>query len=130
MRFMMLYKPGRDGGGPPNPDAMARLNKLIADEQSVGKFLATDGLKSSAHGARVRINNGVISVVDGPFAEVKELIGGYAIFDLSSKEEAIESTKRFLEIMGEGETEIREMYEPSDFAPPGVEQGAAAGAKR
>jgi hypothetical protein len=72
-------------------------------------------------GARVRLSGGKLSVIDGPFAEAKEVIGGYAVFELSSKEEAIEAGKRFMDLHKEhwpgweGETEIRQVFEAPDF---------------
>jgi hypothetical protein len=73
-------------------------------------------LVHSSRGARVRItDDGKFTVTDGPFTESKEVVGGYAIIDVSSKEEAIEWTKRFLEVAGSGESEVREMYEQPAF---------------
>jgi len=116
MRFMMLYRPGRDDGLPPNPDVFAKLDQLTREATAVGTFISTDGLHPSAKGARVSISNGNFAVIDGPFTEAKEVIAGYAILQLSSKEEAIEHAKRFLAVMGEGQTEVRQMLDPSDFA--------------
>jgi hypothetical protein len=116
MRFMMLYKPGRDDGAPPRPEVLAKLRDLTTDAASKGILLANDGLQSSANGARVRINGkGSFTVIDGPFAEAKEVIAGFAIMAFDSKEDAIESAKQFLSVMGEGETEVRPMFEPTDF---------------
>jgi len=111
MRFMSLYKPGRESDAPPSEQVIAALGSLIEDMAKAGVLIATDGLQSSSKGARVRISNGKITVTDGPFAETKELIGGYAILNAKSKEEAIELTKRFLSLMGEGECEIRLMQD-------------------
>jgi hypothetical protein len=82
----------------------------------------TEGLAPSSQGARVRISDGEFTVTDGPFAETKELVAGYAIIEAESKEEAIELAKRFLRVMGEGESEIRLMHqgpncEPATTAP-------------
>ncbi len=77
----------------------------------------------SALGARVRLSGGKLTVTDGPFAEAKEVIGGYAVFQVSSKEEAIEQTVRFMELHKkhspgwEGETEIRQVFDATDFHP-------------
>ena len=128
MRFMMLYKPGRDDGAPPSPDAFAKLNQLIAEQTKTGILVATDGLLPSAAGARVQKTANGFKVTDGPFAEAKEVIAGYAIMNLRSLEEAIERTKEFLNIMGEGATEIRPMFEEADFEPAG--HGAASHASR
>ena len=112
MRFMTLYKPGRDASGPPSQQEIAAMGRFIAQLTKEGVLIATDGLQSSAKGARVRISSGGrFTVTDGPFTEAKELIAGYAIIDVESKAEAIELTKRFLAVMGEGESEVRQMMD-------------------
>jgi hypothetical protein len=108
---MSLYKPGRESDTPPSEQVIAALGQLIEDMAKAGVLIATDGLQSSSKGARVRISDGKFTVTDGPFAETKELIGGYAILNAKSKEEAIELTKRFLSLMGEGACEIRLMQD-------------------
>lgn len=88
------------------------MGTLIEDLMKEGVLVATDGLRSSASGAIVRQTNGKITVTDGPFAETKELVAGYAIFNVKSKEQMIELTKRFLKVVGQdGVSEIRLMYE-------------------
>ena len=115
MRFMSLYKPGRESDTPPSESVIAAVGQLIEEMAKAGVLIATDGLQSSAKGARVRISDGRFTVTDGPFAETKELIGGYAILNAKSKEEAIELTRRFLSVMGEGECEIRLMQDAPGF---------------
>jgi hypothetical protein len=115
MRFMMLYKPGYESDAPPTPENMEQVGKLIEEMAKAGVLLATDGLQPSSKGARVKISGGKFTVTDGPFAEAKELIGGFAIVRLSSKQEAIEHAKRFLAVMGEGESEIRLMHDQPAF---------------
>jgi hypothetical protein len=115
MRFMSFYKPGRESDAPPSEQMMAAVGQLIEEFAKAGVLIATDGLQPSSKGARVRISNGKFTVTDGPFAETKELIGGYAILNAKSKEEAIELTKRFLSVMGEGECEIRQMQDEPGF---------------
>jgi hypothetical protein len=110
MRYMTLYKPGTETDTPPTEEEMARVGQLIEEMANAGILLATDGLQHSRHGARVRYDAGTLTVTDGPFAETKELIAGYAIVQVGSKEEAIELTKRFLTAMGGGESEIRLMH--------------------
>ncbi len=78
-------------------------------------LLVTEGLRPSSTGMLLEYKNGEVVVTDGPFAEAKELIGGYAILRVNSKDEAIKWGKRFLKVMGGGKTEVREMHEPSDF---------------
>lgn len=115
MRFMMLYKPGRDDGQPPSPEAFAKLNQLIEQQTKAGILIATDGLLPSAAGAKVEKTANGFKVTDGPFAEAKEVIAGYAIMNLSSKDEAIERTKEFLNIMGAGATEVRPMFDSAPY---------------
>jgi hypothetical protein len=116
MRFMTIYKPGRDDDGPPTEKEMAAVGKLIEEMAKDGTLLSTDGLQPSKHGSRVRINaDGKFTVTDGPFTETKELVGGYAIINVKSREEAVELTKRFLSAMGHGESEIRLMQDAPAF---------------
>ena len=117
MRFMMLYKPGTESDAPPTQQEMADMGRFIEEMAKAGVLIATDGLQPSSKGARVRISEGKFTVTDGPFAETKELIAGYAIIQAKSKQEAIELTKRFLQVMGEGESEIRLMHEGPDCGP-------------
>jgi hypothetical protein len=109
MRYITLYRPGRESTTPPSRDVQNAMGALIQELAQSGVLLATDGLQHSSKGAKVRIANGKLTVTDGPFTEAKELIAGYAIFEVGSKEEIIELTKRFLTIMGEGESEVRLM---------------------
>jgi len=125
MRFMMLYKPGKETNAPPTEREMAAVGQLIEEMAKAGVLLATDGLQPSAKGARVRISDGKLSVTDGPFAETKELIAGYAIVQAKSKKEAIELAKRFLSVMGEGESEVREMHDAPAFEAQGSERAQA-----
>src|SRR5213080_3198756 len=120
MRFMMLVKANKDfeAGAPPNPELMAALAKLADEATARGVMVSAGGLLPSSQGVRIRVAGGKTSVVDGPFAETKELVGGFAIFDLQSKEEAIRMGKEFMQvhadILGpsyEGELEIRPLME-------------------
>ena len=112
MRYMTIYKPGEESTAPPTAEHMEAMGKFIEELAKSGVLLQTDGLVHSSKGARVRMNaDGSFKVVDGPFTEAKEIIGGYAIIDVKSKAEAIELTKRFLKVAGGGESEIREMHE-------------------
>lgn len=118
MRFMTIYKAPRaiaDDDQPPSADNIARMGAFIEELAREGVLLVTDGLASSAKGARVRSDGGKITVVDGPFAESKELVAGYAIINVGSKAEAIEVAKRFLAVVGDGESEVREMYDAPAF---------------
>jgi len=117
MRFMMLYKPGKETSAPPTEQEMAEMGKFIEEMAKAGALIATDGLRPSSEGARVRISGEKFSVTDGPFAETKELIAGFAIVRAESMAEAIELAKRFLKVVGEGESEIRLMYDVPAFPP-------------
>jgi hypothetical protein len=114
MRYMMLYKPGYEDV-PPTPEHMAAMGQLIADMAKDGTLISTDGLQSSSKGAKVRISKGKIKVTDGPFTEAKEVIGGYAIVEARSKQHAIDLAKRFLQVVGEGESEVRLMQDVAAF---------------
>ena len=141
MRFMMLVKATRDSeaGLPPNLELMAAIGRLTEEQLASGKLVAmidSGGLLPSAMGARVRVAGGKVTAVDGPFAEAKELVGGYAIMEVRSREDALELGKQFMavhaEVMGpeyEGELEIRPLFGAEDvpgFAadPAGAEAGA------
>ena len=116
MRFMTIYKPGEESTTPPSQEHIAAMGEFIQELAKSGVLLSTDGLQHSSKGARVRMNaDGSFKVVDGPFTEAKEIIGGYAIVNVKSKAEAIELTKRFLRVAGGGESEIREMHEQPAF---------------
>ena len=121
MRYMMIYKPTdvrqMEEGAPPTEGQMAAMGQFIGEMVKSGILVAADGLLSSARGARVRLSKGKVSVTDGPFAETKELIGGFAIVQLKSKAEAIDLAKRFLAVAGDGESEIREMHDVPAFPP-------------
>jgi hypothetical protein len=114
MRFLSIYK-APETNVPPTTEEMARMGKLIEEMTDAGVLLATEGCLPSAKGARVRRSGGKLTVTDGPFTESKELIAGFALLSAKSKEDAIELTKRFLEVAGEGECEIRQIFEAEDF---------------
>src|SRR6266403_1850222 len=120
MRFMMIVKHAERSGPPPR-ELMDAIDKLSEEAVKSGTMLGGGGLGPTATGARVRLSGGKVTVIDGPFTEAKEIIGGYAQFELKSKQEAIEGAMRFMELhrkpcLGwEGETEIRTMVGPEDF---------------
>lgn len=115
MKFLMIYRPGVDGGASPTQEELARMGQFIEQMLAEGVLLDSAGLLPSAKGALVRIDGGKFTVRDGPFAEAKEVIGGYAVVQAQSTEEAIELAKRFLAVAGEGESEIRQIAEADDF---------------
>jgi len=117
MRFLCIYKPSKAEGTPPTEQEMARMGKLIEEGMKSGKLLATEGCLPSSKGARVRLTNGKYTVTDGPFTESKELVAGFALIQADSKEEAIQQVKDFLQVAGDGETEVRQLYEIPALAP-------------
>ena len=116
MRFLCVYKPEAKEGTPPTKQAISEMGRLIGEMTKAGVLLASEGCQPSSKGARVRLSAGKVTVTDGPFAETKELIAGFALIQVKSKEEAIEWTRRFLEVAGDGESEIRQVHEASDLA--------------
>ena len=90
--------------------------KLVEDGMKDGSILGVEGCLPSATGARVRLSNGNLTVTDGPFTESKEIIGGFAILQANSKEEAIESVRKFLGVAGDGECELRQVFEAGSAA--------------
>jgi hypothetical protein len=125
MRFMVIVKGNKDteAGVMPSDAELAAMGKYNEELVKAGIMLAGDGLQPSSKGARVRFNGKQRTVVDGPFAEAKELIAGFWIWQCKSKEEAIEWVKRCPNpTEGESEIEIRQVFELEDFeAGPGVE---------
>jgi hypothetical protein len=111
MRFLCIYKPAAIEGTPPTPEMMETMGKFIEQAFKEGFLLSTEGCLPSALGARVRSSNGNYTITDGPFTEAKEMVGGFALIQAKSKEEAIEFNKRFLKVAGDGETEIRQLCE-------------------
>jgi len=118
--LMMIVK-ANEKQGPPPKSLLEAIGKLGEADAKAGKMVGSGGLKPTALGARVRLSGGKVTVTDGPFTEAKEVIGGYAQFELKSREEAIEGAVRFMELHKqhwpgwEGETEIRPMYGPDEF---------------
>ena len=110
MRFLSIYK-HEERTTPPTAAEMETMGKLVEEGFKAGWLLATEGCLPSALGARVRRSNGKLSVTDGPFTEAKEVVGGFAILKANSKEDAIELTRKFLAVAGEGECELRQLYE-------------------
>jgi hypothetical protein len=125
VKFLSLYK-SVERNTPPTPQEMASMGKLIEEGMKKGWLVATEGCLPSALGARVRRSGDKVTVTDGPFTESKEVIGGFAILNAKSKEEAIQLAKDFLKVVGEGECEIRQVYEAgtADFQPCYEEKGA------
>lgn len=126
MRFMMMIKADAksEAGAPPDPRLMQAMDVLTREMIAKGKFVMGGGLSPSRTGTRMHVKGGQLTVVDGPFAEVKEMIAGFAIMDLASREEALEMSTRFMnihrEILGpswEGSCEFRPLFDPQHDAP-------------
>jgi hypothetical protein len=117
MRFIGLLKADKssEAGEPPSPELLARMGPFLEEVSKAGVLKATDGLYPSTHATRVRMVGGKPHVTDGPFTETKELVASYALFDVKSKDEAVYWTKRFLEVLGEGECMIYQVFEQADF---------------
>ena len=122
MRFMIIGKATAESekeGALPDPQLMAEMGKYNEELMKAGVLLALDGLHPSSKGARVKFSGKSRTVIDGPFTEAKELIAGFPILQVKSLEEAIEWVKRGPNCSptGEGEVEIRQIFEMEDFAP-------------
>ena len=115
MKFLSMVRV-QENGQVPSPRLMEAMGKLLDEMTRSGKLIQTAGLRPTAEGVRMRSKFGRLSQVDGPFAETKEVIGGYAILEAASKEEVIELTRRFLEVHGNEwdlECEVRQLDSPT-----------------
>ena len=134
MRFMLIANANRDSeaGAPPDPRLMAAIGKLSEEMAKAGVLVGTGGLAPSSMGSKVRLSGGKVTVTDGPFTETREVLGGYAIVEVPSKEEAIAYAKKFwqlhAEVMGpsyEGGGEVRQFFYHSECAQPAAASKAA-----
>ena len=116
MRFMTLVK-SAENQGPPPPALMEAIGKLGEEAFGNGTMVQMGGLFPSVAGATVRISKGKLTVTDGPFTEAKEVVGGFAVFQFATKEEAVKAATDFMELHREhwpeweGETEVRQIFE-------------------
>jgi len=121
MRFMIIRKADAktEAGVMPSEQLLADMGRYNEELVKAGVMLEGNGLQPSSKGARVRFTGGKPQVIDGPFAEAKELIAGFSIIQVASKEEAIELVKRWPALDGDGnvEIEIRQLFELEDFGP-------------
>ena len=117
MRFMMIVKANKDSeaGVLPTEEQLAEMAKYNEELVKAGVLLAAEGLHASSKGARVRFSGAKRTVIDGPFTEAKELIAGFWLIQVKTKEEAIEWTKRVP--FEESEIEVRQVFELEDFGP-------------
>jgi hypothetical protein len=110
MRFLSIYS-HPETGVPPTPEEIARMGELIEKFTKSGHLIATEGCLPSSLGFRARFENGKLTVKDGPFTEAKEVVGGFALLQAASKEEAVALTEEFLSVVGGGSCEVRALYE-------------------
>jgi hypothetical protein len=115
MKFLMMYRPDRKEDVPMPMERMVALRDNCEQMAKAGVLILSEGLQPSAKGARVRLTGETIGVTDGPFSEAKEVIAGINLIQAKSKAEAIEIAKRFIKLAGDGEIELRQVFEASDF---------------
>jgi hypothetical protein len=111
MKFLMTYEQNPNLP-PPTPEKMAAIGAHTQKMLKSGKLVMTGGLVRSSSGIKIRCEAGKVSVTDGPFAETKELIDGFALVEVSSKDEAIALASEFMQIAGDGKGEILQVFEP------------------
>ena len=121
MRFLIIRKAdtSTEAGVAPTEELIAAMGRYNEEMVKAGVMLSGDGLQPTSKGARVKFSGGQPRVIDGPFTEARELVAGFSILQVNSKEEAIEWVKRWPQIDGGGEVEIeiRQLYELEDFGP-------------
>ncbi|WP_067794172.1 YciI family protein [Actinomadura formosensis] len=115
MRFMMMTTDNGPDDAPPDEKLQAEMGKFIEEMARAGVLLATGGLEP--YGTRITSSSGKITVTDGPFAEAKEGVVGFALIEVRSREEAIELSKRFWSIVGDGTGVIKQVFGPEDPFP-------------
>src|SRR5436190_15256617 len=113
MRFISIFT-HEPTSAPPSAELIAKMERLIAEGMKAGWLVATEGVQYGAAGTRVGKAGGRITITDGPFAETKEVIGGYALLEASSKEAAIELCRNFLNVAGDGNCELHQLYQRAD----------------
>jgi hypothetical protein len=119
MRILGMLKAdaSSEAGAPPSKELIERMGVFIEEVTKAGVLADSNGLHPSRKGKRVRLADGKFTMIDGPFTESKELVASYAFFQVKSMDEAIHWTKRFLQVLGKGECELRPIFEPEDFSP-------------
>src|SRR5271168_3888529 len=114
MKFVSIWKPAPAvWAAEPDETQMAAMGQLIGELRSAGVLLDTGGVSDGGSSLRVQRAGGKVTVLDGPFTETKELVGGFAIFKVNSRDEAVALTERFLAIAGDGSSELHEVSEIS-----------------
>ncbi|MBK7857679.1 MAG: hypothetical protein IPJ65_03415 [Archangiaceae bacterium] len=117
MKFLLTYQ-GKPNQAPPTPQKMAAIGAFTQKNIAAGIVKLTGGLVRPTQGIKLRCENGKASVTDGPFAETKELIDGFALVEVASKEEAIRMATEFMELAGDGDGEILQVFDMGDGQPP------------
>lgn len=122
MRFMIIVKANKDSeaGVMPRDEQLAEMGKFHEELHKAGVLLDATGLKASSHGWRIKYQGDKRSIIDGPFTETKELIAGYTLIQVKSREEALEWSRRYPNPAGAGvpcEIEVRQLFELEDFEP-------------
>ena len=122
MKFMVMVR-ATENSGPPPRALMEAIAVLGEEAVKAGAMVQMGGLMPTALGARVRVAAGELTVVDGPFTETKEVVGGFAVYEVKSKQEAVEWTRRFMELHRkhwpgwQGESELRQLFDPGACSP-------------
>jgi hypothetical protein len=117
---MMMVKSAENVAAPPQ-ELMEAIARLSAHEAKEGKLIASGGLAPTAMSSRVRLSDGKLAVLDGPFTETKEVVGGYAVMEFNSRKAAVQSAVEFMELHKkywpgwDGETEVRQIFGPDDY---------------
>jgi hypothetical protein len=117
MRFMVMHyqTQAMEDGVPPTPEQQAAIGQYMQEASMAGVLLSGEGVAPSSAGARVEVADGNLRVIDGPFAEAKELIAGFAILDVRSLEEAVEHARKWALLIGAERVDVRRVVEASDF---------------
>jgi hypothetical protein len=113
MKFLMTYE--STSKVPPTPEQMAAIGKFTEENVKAGIVLMTGGLQRPTKGTHVRFAGGKFAVTDGPFAEAKEIIDGFALITAKSRDEAVAIAERFMRVAGDGEGEVLQVFDPGDL---------------
>jgi hypothetical protein len=119
MRYMLMHYETQEmeDGVLPSPEEQAAVGKYMQEVAMSGVLLTGEGVAPSSAGARVEVDNGTVRVIDGPFAEAKELIAGFAILEVDSLAEAVEHARRFALLVGSERVDVRRVMEFEDLQP-------------
>lgn len=112
MRYISIFTNANRAATPPSPEMMAKMSALIEQGMKDGWLITTEGVQFGKQPIRVTSEKGKITIVDGPFAEAKEVLGGYAVLEAKNRDHVLELTRQFLAVAGDGICEIHELYAP------------------